>query len=191
MENLNKSPMVKNRPWWLLFIEGIVAIFLGGILLWAPSNTQQNTWTILVIILGFYWLVTGILSLVRLSQNQRALGWRLFTGILSIIAGGYILLFPSASASTLPLIALLALGVWACIHGVTRITAAFYGAGWVSAVLGILMLILGFILIVNFANPAFGTTLLYIAAAVIFTMGFVLLYKSFRHEARENMYYYW
>jgi uncharacterized membrane protein HdeD (DUF308 family) len=191
MENKNSANITQSQPWWLLFIEGVFAVILGGVLLWAPSKTQQNTWIILVIVLGFYWLVSGILSLARLAQDQKRWGWKLFTGILSIIAGGYILVYPSASAAAFPAIILLVLGVWGCVHGITRLMAAFYGAGWGSALLGILMLIIGFILIINFANPAYGLALVYFASAAIFIMGFVLIYKAFRHNPKESMAYYW
>jgi uncharacterized membrane protein HdeD (DUF308 family) len=190
MENPDNKAAIKNHPWWLLFVEGIFAIMLGAILLWAPSKTQQNTWVILVVVLGLYWLVSGILSLVRLFQNQKQLGWKLFTSILSIIAGGYILVYPAASATALPSIILLVLGIWGCIHGLTRLISAFGGAGWGAGVLGVLTIIVGIILIINFANPAYGITLLYIAASAIFIMGFVLLFKSFRHQPTESMYLY-
>jgi uncharacterized membrane protein HdeD (DUF308 family) len=180
----------KNRPWWLLFMEGIFAIILGGILIWAPSTTQQNTWIILVIVLGLYWLVSGILSLARLFQNQKQWGLKLFTGILSILAGGYILVYPAISAAALPSIILLVLGILGCMHGLTRLVSAFSGAGWGAGIMGVLMIILGIILIVNFANPAYGIALLYGAAAAIFIMGFVLLFKSFRHQPTENLYLY-
>jgi uncharacterized membrane protein HdeD (DUF308 family) len=190
MENPNSAAVKKNQPWWLLFIEGIFAIILGGILLWAPSKTQQNTWIILVVVLGFYWLVTGILSLVRLSQYHKRWGWKLFTGILSILAGVYILLYPAASAAALPSIIILVLGILGCMHGLMRVISAFDGGGWGSAVIGALLIILGIILIVNFANPAFGLTLIFIASAIIFIMGFVLIFKSFRHQPTEMLYYY-
>jgi uncharacterized membrane protein HdeD (DUF308 family) len=191
MDINNKKSAVARQPWWLLFIEGILAIVLGGTLLWAPSKTQQNTWVILVIILGLYWFVSGIFTLARLFRNQKQWGWKLFISIISILAGGYILVYPAASAGSLPSIILLVLGVVGCMQGVARLLAAFAGGGWVSAILGILMLILGIILLVNFANPSYGLALLYIAAVTIFIMGFVLLYKSLRHQPNENTSLYW
>jgi uncharacterized membrane protein HdeD (DUF308 family) len=192
MENTNHNVTKKRSPWWLLFINGIFAIILGGILLWAPAKTQQNTWILLVVVLGLYSLASGILGLVKIFQNHKQWGWRLFTSILSILAGIYILIYPAATASVLPSIILLVLGIWGCAQGVTHLISAFEGAGWLSAILGALMIIVGIILIVNFANPSYGLTLLWIAAASILVYGFVLLFKAFRHEHEpyENMYLY-
>jgi uncharacterized membrane protein HdeD (DUF308 family) len=67
--------------------EGIVAIILGGILIWSPAKTQQNTWILLVIVLGLYWLINGVLTFARLAQNQKNWGWRVLSGTLSIFAG--------------------------------------------------------------------------------------------------------
>jgi uncharacterized membrane protein HdeD (DUF308 family) len=192
MEKANSpvEPKTNRRPWWLLFIEGIIGIILGSVLLWAPAKTQQDTWIILVVFLGLYWLVSGILGLARLFQNQRQLGWKMFTGILSILAGVYILIYPAASAAALPFIIVLVLGIWGVIHGLTRLTLAFRGAGWGSGVLGVLMLMLGIILIVNWTNPSWGLALLYVAAAVILIGGIVLLVISMRRQPQESSYMY-
>ncbi len=190
MENPNQPVETRVRPWWLLFIEGIIGIMLGGILLWAPAKTKEDTWMILVIILGIYWLVSGIFTIGRLSQNRKQWGWKLFTGILSILAGGYILIYPAAAAVALPSVMVLVLGIWGVIHGSIRLLMAVQGGGWGSAVLGALMLFLGIVLIINWNTPTWGLSLLYVAAAIIFVGGFVLIFQSFRHKPVEYMYQY-
>ncbi len=32
----------KQRPWWLTLIAGILALIVGGILLWAPAKTSRR-----------------------------------------------------------------------------------------------------------------------------------------------------
>ncbi len=190
MDNTNGQVEAATNPWWLLLVQGIFAIILGAILLWAPAKTQANTWIILAIVLGIYWMIDGFMGFARLVQTKKGRAWKIFTSIVSILAGGYILVYPAAAAAALPSIALLVLGIWGCMHGVIRIASAFQGAGWAAAVVGVLMIILGAILIVNFANPSYSLTLLYVAAATIFVMGFVWVYRAFRHQPTESAYVY-
>ncbi len=188
-KNADQTPK-KRRPWWLLFIEGIIGMILGGVLLWAPAKTQQETWILLVIFLGLFWLISGVLTLARLFQNQKEWGWRLFTGILSILVGGYILVYPAATATVLPNAIVLVLGIWGIIHGITRLFWAFQGAGWGPGVLGALMLILGTIMVVNWTNPAYGLPLLYITGAMLFIGGIALLVISLRRQSQESSHLY-
>lgn len=188
-KNADQTPK-KRRPWWLLFIEGIIGMILGGVLLWAPAKTQQETWILLVIFLGLFWLISGVLTLARLFQNQKEWGWRLFTGILSILVGGYILVYPAATATVLPNAIVLVLGIWGIIHGISRLFWAFQGAGWGPGVLGALMLILGTIMVVNWTNPAYGLPLLYITGAMLFIGGIALLVISLRRQSQESSYLY-
>jgi uncharacterized membrane protein HdeD (DUF308 family) len=52
--------------WWVVLITGIAAIILGFMLLVAPART-----TVLVVqLLGIYWLVSGIISLVSLFRDS-------------------------------------------------------------------------------------------------------------------------
>ncbi len=190
MASVNRPVETNRRPWWLLSIEGVIAIILGSILLWAPAKTKEDTWIILVVILGIYLLINGILGLARLFQNQRRWGLKLFSAIISILVGFYILIYPAAVVAALPVIILLVLGIWSCIHGVTRLVTATEGGGWGSAILGVLLIILGIILIVNFANPAFGLVLVYIAGAAILIAGFSLIIRSFREKPSAYQYLY-
>lgn len=173
-------------PKWVLMVGGIMAVILGGILLWAPAKTRAETWIVLVVILGAYWLVTGILELVSIFQNQRQWGWKLFTGIISILAGGYILVYPSASAVALPQIIVLVLGIWGIIQGIIFLALAFGGGGWGSGILGGLALFLGIVLVVNFTNPGVGLTLIWIAGALALAGGIFMIVQSVR--SREPLY---
>jgi uncharacterized membrane protein HdeD (DUF308 family) len=168
----------------------MIGMILGGVLLWAPAKTQQETWILLGIFLGLFWLISGVLTLARLFQNQKEWGWRLFTGILSILVGGYILVYPAATATVLPNAIVLVLGIWGIIHGISRLFWAFQGAGWGPGVLGALMLILGTIMVVNWTNPAYGLPLLYITGAMLFIGGIALLVISLRRQSQESSYLY-
>ena len=65
--------MVKEKlvsyPWWMVLLQGIVALVLGGILLAAPAMSTA----LLIRILGLYWLIDGIFSLVRIFLKNSKL----------------------------------------------------------------------------------------------------------------------
>jgi uncharacterized membrane protein HdeD (DUF308 family) len=127
---------IPQRPWWVGLIMGIVAVVIGAVLLWAPAKTQANTYLLLVTLLGFYWLVDGIIDIVRIFSDRTGWGWRLFMGIIGIMAGGWILMYPRAAALELPQIFVLVLGLWGIMHGILLIFMAFRGAGWAAGILG-------------------------------------------------------
>ena len=77
----------KQRPWWLTLITGIAALIVGGILLWAPAKDKVETYMLIVQLLGIYWLVIGIFDIVAIFIDHSMWGWKLFIGIVSIIAG--------------------------------------------------------------------------------------------------------
>jgi uncharacterized membrane protein HdeD (DUF308 family) len=56
--------------WWFFLLEGIAGIILGILLLTDPGATIL----VLVTFLGFYWLVMGILALVRMFID-RSVPW--------------------------------------------------------------------------------------------------------------------
>src|SRR6478736_10110181 len=106
------------RPWWITLILGILALVVGGILLWGSVTAKTQTWLLLVEVLGFYWLIRGIMDIVSIFVDHTAWAWKLFMGIVSILAGGYILMYPVASALVLPEIFVWVLGIWALITGI-------------------------------------------------------------------------
>jgi len=101
----------KQRPWWLTLIAGILALVIGGILLWAPKTSAANLYLILVAVLGIYWLVEGIFDIVSIFIDHSMWGWKLFIGIISIGAGLYIISYPVVAAVALPRIFVLVLGI--------------------------------------------------------------------------------
>ena len=74
-------------PWWIVLLEGIAVIILGG-LMWTKPFTTANA---LVFFIAIYWLVSGVISIVRIFFDRRRWGWNLFMGIIGILAG-YVLL---------------------------------------------------------------------------------------------------
>ena len=143
----------KDVPWWLVLLEGIFAIIIGIMLLSKPGMTT----TVLVQVLGIYWFIAGILSIVGIFVDHTAWGWKLFVGILGIIAGLLIIRHPLWSAVLVPTTLIIVLGIEGLIIGGINIVRAFRGAGWGVGILGALSIIFGIVLL---ANPVLGAAAL-------------------------------
>jgi uncharacterized membrane protein HdeD (DUF308 family) len=173
----------KQRPWWLMLLEGIFVFVFGAVLLWAPAKTKAESWMLLITILGIYWLIRGVFYIVSMFTDHTAWGWKLFIGIVSVIAGGYILAYPVASAVVLPRIFVLMLGLWALMEGIVLLLMAFRGAGWGSGILGVVAIIFGLILMASYTIPGAGLTMIWAAAIWGLIGGVVMVIQAFRQRS--------
>jgi uncharacterized membrane protein HdeD (DUF308 family) len=126
-------------PWWAVLIQGIAAVVVGGLLMLQPAATT----VILVLFFGWWWLVSGIFEIGSIFVDRTAWGWRLFTGLLSIFAGIYIIGSPLLGTAIVVGVATLILGINGMLIGVVDIIKAFQGAGWGKGLLGVLSLVVG------------------------------------------------
>ena len=171
------------RPWGVLLIEGIIAVVVGAILLWAPAKTKVDVYTVLVAVLGLWWIVSGIMTLVHMFQDHTAWGWKLFMGTISIIAGAYVLMYPVATALALPRIFVLVLGLWGIIQGIVMLVMAFKGGGWGIGILGAIWFGLGLWLVANWTAPGMGLAFLWAAAFTALIGGIILIFQAFRQRS--------
>ena len=132
-------------PWWLVLLEGIAAVIIGILLLAEPRMTI----TVLIWILGIYWFVAGIFSIISIFIDSSAWGWKLFIGILGILAGLVIMRHPLWSSLLVPTVAVIVLGIQGLIMGVVRLIQAFQGEGWGAGILGVLSILFGIVLLMN------------------------------------------
>jgi uncharacterized membrane protein HdeD (DUF308 family) len=170
----------RQRPWWLTLILGITALVVGAVMLFGALTTRAQTYLLLVQLLGIYWLVWGIMELVYMFIDHTAWGWKLFMGIVSIIAGGSILMYPIAAAVALPQIFVLVLGIWALMEGIMLLFLAFRGGGWGAGILGVISIVLGIILMGAYGNLGTGLAMIWAAAIWALIGGVVLIVQAFR-----------
>jgi uncharacterized membrane protein HdeD (DUF308 family) len=168
------------RPWWLTLIAGILAFLIGAVLLWAPAKTKVETYQLLVFFLGFWWLIQGVFDIVAIFIDHSMWGWKLFIGVVSILAGGTILMYPVASAVALPKIFVLVMGIWGLMYGIILLIMAFRGGGWGAGILGVLGIIFGIILMVNYSVPGMGLAMLWTAAVFGVVGGILMIVQAFR-----------
>src|SRR5260370_40602989 len=127
---------VPGLPWWIVLVEGIFALIFGIFLITAPGATS----VFLVTVLGFYWLIRGIFSIIEIfiPNTGTHWGWLLFMGILGIIAGMAVLRHPAYATVFVGTFLIVFLAVDGLLMGLMGLVRAFMGAGWGTGILGAL-----------------------------------------------------
>lgn len=172
----------KARPWWLTLINGILALVVGSVMLWGSLINKVNLYFLLVWFLGFYWLFRGIFDIVYMFIDHTAWAWKLFMGIIGIMAGSYILMYPIVSALVLPKIFVLVLGIWGLMEGIVLLIMAFKGGGWGAGILGALAIIFGIALIANYSAPGMALSFLWAASVMAVIGGIFLIVRAFQER---------
>ena len=157
--------------WWVFLLQGVAGIILGLMLLTDPAATL----VVLVTFLGFYWLFTGVMALVRVFVDRSVPWiWSLLVGVVGILAGLVVLRHPLFAALTVPAMIVIVLGVQGLIMGVLDIIGGFTGGGLGSFFLGVINFVIGLLLLgapwtAALAVPlVFGVLLLIQGIALIF-----------------------
>lgn len=161
-------------PWWVVLLQGIAAVIIGILLL---TETSATIFT-LVVLLGIYFLVAGVFDLIGIFVDSTAWGWKLFTGVLGVIAGIVILRHPYWSTVLVPLTLTWILGGIGVVMGLVQIFRGIQGAGWGAGLLGLLTLVLGVLLLLH---PVYSTLVLaWVLGAWAIVGGVVGIFASFR-----------
>lgn len=173
MADATFHPMGSFFPWWLLLLQGIIALILGIYLLAYPLQTLM----VLIVFLGAYWLVSGIFTLVAAAVESSDRGMKILLGILGIILGCLILAYPFYSTFLVPYIFTVMVGVFALIYGFIAVWGAFTGKGWGVGILGILSIIFGLLILANPIASTIAVPFVFGIFGVVF--GFAAIVGSF------------
>jgi uncharacterized membrane protein HdeD (DUF308 family) len=100
-------------------VLGLLAFVVG---LYAIRHVLVSV-VALALLLGIFWVIHGLVEIfgALAHRDSRHRGWTGFVGVLSILAGLFVLAYPGISLVTLALV----LGVWLIIYGVMEIGLAF------------------------------------------------------------------
>ena len=139
------APERTEFPWWLLLLQGIAAVLIGILLI---TNTGVTLLT-LVVFVGVYWLIGGVLDIVGIFVDHANWGWRLFTGILGIIAGLIIVRNPLWAGIALPTTLVYVLAIIGIVIGGAGLVRAFTGGGLAPGILGAISIVLGVLLLMR------------------------------------------
>ena len=104
---------------WLTGISGAFSIILGIFAL----RSWTHAVAILLLLIAFGFLFRGIAELVEgiADKGMPGRGWLIFMGIIGIVAGVVVLLYPGDSLVVLAVLS----GIWLIVLGVMEIVGAF------------------------------------------------------------------
>ena len=97
---------------WLLGVSGLFSVLLGLTAFQSVAHSVQ----ILVLLIGYGWIFQGFAQLIEgiADKGTPGRGWTIVSGIIGIIAGFFVLLYPSPSLATLALLG----GIWLIVIGI-------------------------------------------------------------------------
>ena len=84
----------------LLVIGGVLSLLVAALVLRRPLQTL----VIVTLLIGAWWIVGGVLDLVDAITGERS-GWAALRGVITFIAGMYVLLNPGLSLRTFVVVA--------------------------------------------------------------------------------------
>ncbi len=113
------------QDWWLTLMLGLVGVGAGAIALLHPHLSAL----VLVLLIGAYMLMSGVLDIalaVQLRKTIRREWLLIMNGILAVVFGVLVFLFPAAGALALVWL----ISAYAIITGALFLTLAFRARGW-------------------------------------------------------------
>jgi len=162
----------KSDIWWIFLLQGFAGIILGLMLVTEPAATMVA----LVTVLGFYWLIMGVLALVQIFVDRATPWlWSLLTGIVGILAGLLVLRHPLAAALTVPTVIVIVLGVQGLVIGILQIIGGFQGGGVGPFILGAISILVGILLLGSPIAAAVAVPLVFGVLLLIQGVGLIIL----------------
>jgi uncharacterized membrane protein HdeD (DUF308 family) len=178
--------------WWTLPIRGVLAI-LFGIVAWLwPGLTV----TVLAVLFGAWLFADGLLALVSSFVNRNRVDsvWPfVISGVVNIIAGIVVLVWPGISAIAL----MYFIAAWAIVTGIFAIVAAIQlrkriENEWAIGLTGLLSVIFGVLTMIFPGTGAVALVWVIGIYAIIFGIGLIAAgfrLRSWRDEtsSRDNI----
>ena len=184
------SKFVKST-WWLVLLRGVFAIILGILAFVAPVMTAL----VFVWVFAIYAIidgVTGIVHALQVRKTDPTWGWLLMIGIVGLIAGILVMIFPAVAGALALFTMLWIIAIWAVVSGIFGIPAAATVASGGAKVLGIVFAVLSIVfgvllVIMLFTTPQSALVgLIYVLGAFAVLEGLVLVVIAFQARAAAN-----
>jgi uncharacterized membrane protein HdeD (DUF308 family) len=141
----------------------------------------------LTTVLGFYWLIMGVLALVQVFVDRSTPWiWSLLTGIVGILAGLFVLRHPLIVALTVPTILVIILGVGGLVIGVLQIIGGFKGGGIGPFILGAINVLVGVLLLSSPVAAALAVPLVFGVLLLIQGAGLIVLAPARRGPTNSH-----
>lgn len=137
--------------WWAALLYGIVGAVIGLLLLMHPDKTLA----VMAGFLGIAWVVGGSLEIGSSLMGGEGWGWRLFGGVVRMLAGLFVVAHPLFAAAVAPVTLVYVLAFAAILSGVSEIvTGRRFGSvgaswSWGSFFAGAFQVLIGILLLSN------------------------------------------
>jgi uncharacterized membrane protein HdeD (DUF308 family) len=162
----------KSDIWWVFLLQGFAGIIIGLMLITEPGATI----VVLTTVLGFYWLITGVLALVQVFVDRSTPWiWSLLTGLVGILAGLFVLKHPLIAALTVPTVLVVILGVQGLLIGALQIISGFKGGGLGPFMLGAINILIGILLLGSPIAAALAVPVVFGVLLLIQGAGLIIL----------------
>ncbi len=174
-----------SQNWWLFLVRGLVAILFGALAFVSPSQA----WLALVMLLGAYVLLDGLVTLVAGIEFNRFFdrAWVIILeGVTGLIAGLLTLIWPQPASQVVYFMIV----AWAVMTGVFEIVAAmrirFFIVGeWTMILAGVLSILFGILL---FAFPTAGVMgMVWVIAFYAIVFGITQIVLSSRLHGLQSL----
>jgi len=130
----------------------------------------------LTTVLGFYWLITGLLGLVQVFVDRSTPWmWSLLSGLLGILAGLFVLRHPLVAALTVPTVIVIILGIQGVAMGALQIIGGFKGGGIGPFILGAINVLVGILLLGSPIAAALAVPIVFGVLLLIQGAGMIIL----------------
>ena len=187
-ENLTARASRIIKKWWLLLIAGILCIVAGICVFAFPIESYVT----LAVLFGILMLLTGAAQLIISSTSGNYLmmkGYFIVGGILDVILGIFLCVYPGVSLFVLPIL----MGLWMLYHsfivisfGADMDTFRLSGGGMLT-VFGILLLILSIFVLVDPFSVGVATVL-FVAGVGLILLGLMFCSISVKlRDLHKNM----
>jgi uncharacterized membrane protein HdeD (DUF308 family) len=169
--------------WWALAIRGVAAILLGLIAIFVPGAAMLS----LALFFAAYLLVDGvfgIISAVRAARADQRWGLLLAEGILDIVVGIIVFLFPVSAVFAFVIVT----AAWALLTGVLMLISAYkltrqHGRWWM-VLSGVVSILFGIALLIA---PLIGAVVLtWWLGGYAIAFGVFMLILAFRLRSRHE-----
>jgi uncharacterized membrane protein HdeD (DUF308 family) len=168
----------KSDIWWVFLLQGFAGIIIGLMLITEPGATLVALTTVL----GFYWLITGVLALVLVFVDRATPWiWSLLAGLVGILAGLFVLRHPLVAALTVPTVLVIILGIQGLVIGAVQIIGGFKGGGIGPFILGAINVLVGILLLGSPMAAALAVPLVF--GVLLLIQGAGLMILAFRVRA--------
>lgn len=179
---MNLTSMVSRaiKHWWLMLIAGLLCIALGVAVFIFPIASYVT----LAILFGALMLLVGVVQLIIASSSSNYLaqrGYMIVGGILDVILGVFLCIYPDITMFMLPII----MGIWMMYHSFMLISFGGdmdtfkLGGGGMVIMGGVLLLLLSIMVILNPFSVGMATVIV-LAGVGLLIMGSLLCTLSFK-----------